>query len=462
MLNVHGLDLVLLGETLDLLVVDGAHKGGLSRTVGAEKTVTLATLQTKMSLVEQDLGTVGQVECAVAEVLALLLIGLNSVLSGSARDGTPAKGVNQVLGLLVADNDGEERTEVGLPVEGLVILLIDELATDGANVVDDGAELIEANAAGDDVLEVARNGGDVTVLGDLGDLAVLDVTNTDKGIQSLLGLLTSLGVGKVVVVLLERRHELGQESSDNLGVLDKLAHVVDNDSRLTLDGSLALNETTLEKRYHDGESGLVDISDESGGTEQVNGLGDVLRLSDTLDKLGDEALDIPVGDEAAESLHGGIGSLLDLSLGIPHGTRDDREQVGDAEGELRRGALGEDLDAPKIADLLGPLERRLERVDDVGDDGLNGVGVRRGDDGLGGSLGSDLDGAHLIGNGVEGIGQKSDEVGLDGGRDGRVLSDGADGVERTLTDDGILAVAQLLAEQLNGPEFLLACCYPRV
>ena len=35
MLDVDGLDLVLLGETLDLLVVDSAHEGGLSGTVGS-------------------------------------------------------------------------------------------------------------------------------------------------------------------------------------------------------------------------------------------------------------------------------------------------------------------------------------------------------------------------------------------------------------------------------------------
>ena len=90
------------------------------------------------------------------------------------------------------------------------------------------------------------------------------------------------------MVLLKRGHETGQESGDNLGVLDKLAHVVDNDGRLTLDGSLALDETTLKQGNHDSEGGLVDVSDESGGTEQVNGLGDVLRLGDTLDQLGNE------------------------------------------------------------------------------------------------------------------------------------------------------------------------------
>ena len=59
-LDVDGLDFVLLGETLNLLVVDGTHKGGLAGTVGTAKTVTLTTLETEMSLVKQNLGTVAK------------------------------------------------------------------------------------------------------------------------------------------------------------------------------------------------------------------------------------------------------------------------------------------------------------------------------------------------------------------------------------------------------------------
>jgi hypothetical protein len=362
-LDVDSLDLALLGEALDLLVVDGAHKGGLAGTVGSEKTVTLTTLETEVSLVKQDLSTVGQVECAVAEILALLLIGLNNVLSSGGRKRLFAEVVGDVLSLLVTDKDGNEGTGVSLPVDALVVLLVDELATDGANVLDNGSELlVELVLGGKDRLQVASNGGDVTEALKLGNLAVLDSTDTDEGVEGLASLLTGLGVGKVVVVLLKSRHELGQESGDNLGVLDKLAHVVDDDSGLTLDGSLALNETTLKKRNHDSEGRLVDVSDEGGGTEQVDGLRDVLRLGDTLDELRNEALDILVGDQGAESLHGGVGGLLDLGLGVPHSTGDDGNQVRDTEGHLSGGGGGEDLNALEVGHLLGPLLGGLKRV----------------------------------------------------------------------------------------------------
>jgi hypothetical protein len=451
-LDVDSLDLVLLGETLNLLVVDGAHQSGLAGTVGAEQTVTLATLQAEMCLVEQDLGTVGQVECAVAQILALLLVRLDGILLHSSWQRSLAESLGKVLGLIVANENSHEGTGVCLPVDTFKVLLVNELATNGTNVVDNRSEaLVDLELRGHDGLQVAGNGLDITILGDLGNLAVLNVTDTDEGVETLAGLLTGLGVSEVVVVLLERRHQLGQESGDNLGVLDKLAHVVDNDSSLTLDGSLALNETTLEQGNHDGKGGLVDISDEGGGTEQVNSLGDVLRLSDTLDQLGNEALDILVGDQGAELLHGGVGSLLDLGLGVPHGTRNDGDQVWDTESHLCGCAGGEDLNAPQISHLFRPLLCVLKRLDDVGDDGLDGVGVCGGDNGLGGGLGSDLDGAHLVTNGVQHRGEELDKVRLDGSGDVGVLCDGADSVEGALAGDGILLVGELLLQQVNSP-----------
>ena len=455
-LDVDSLDLVLLGEALDLLVVDSAHEGGLSGTVRSEKTVTLTTLQTEVSLVKQDLGTVGQVECAVAEVLALLLIRLRNVLSDRGGERLLAEVLSNVLALLLANEDGNEGTGVSLPVEGLVVLLVDELPTDGTNVVNDRGELVVELVLGrKDRLEVAGNGGDVTVPLKLGDLAVLDSTDTDEGVETLAGLLTSLGIGKVVVVLLKSGHELGQESSDNLGVLDKLAHVVNDDGSLTLDGSLALNETTLKKRNHDSQGRLVDVSDESGGTEQVNGLGNVLRLGDTLDELGNEALDILVGDQGAELLHGAVSSLLNLSLGVPHGTGDNGDQVRDTESHLSGRRGNECLNALEIGHLLGPLLSGLKRLGKVGDDGLDSVGVGGSDDGLGGGLSSNLDTRHLVADGGQDVGEKGDKVGLDGGGDLGVLGNSADGIEGALAGDGILLVGELLLQKLDSPGDLL-------
>jgi len=87
----------------------------------------------------------------------------------------------------------------------------------------------------------------------------------------------------------------------------------------------------------------------------------------------------------------------------------------------------------------------------VGDDGLDSVGVGGADDGLGSGLSSNLDAGHLVTDSGEDVGQKSNEVGLDGGRDLGVLGDGADSIKGALASDGILLAGELLLQELNSP-----------
>lgn len=453
-LDVDGLDLALLGEALELLVVDGTHEGGLAGTVGAEKTVALATLQAKVSLVEQDLGTVSQTEGAVAKVLSLFLVGRDVLILSGTGGGTLAELLSDTLGISLANDGGDVGKGILSPDGDLAVLLIDELTGDGTNVVDDSLSLSSLGLVLglENLLEDTCDGGDVTSGGDLGDLAVLDITDANQGVQTLASLLTSLRVGKSVVVLLEGGHQLGQERSDNLGVLDELAHVVDNDSGLTLDGSLTLNETTVKQGDHDGQGGAGDIGNESGGTQEMDGLRDVLRLGDTLDELGNETLNILVDDELADLLHGGVGSLLDLRLGVPHGLADGGDQVRHTVAELSGGGDNERVDAVEGSHLLGPLLGVTQRVEDGGEDGLDGVSVGRLDDRGGGSLSGVLHRDHLVTDGREDSAQEADEVRLDAGGDSSVGSNSADGLQSTLTGESILLVAELLLERLDRLE----------
>lgn len=459
-LDVDGLDLILLGETLKLLVVDGTHEGGLTGTVGAEQTVTLTTLEAEAGLVQQNLGTVGQGESAVAQILTLLLVGENLILSSGTGGGALAEGLDDGLGLLITDDGGDVGEGVLGPAGDLSVLLVDELTSDGSNVGDDGLGLLSLGGelGGEDLLEDSGDGGDVTSGGDLGDLAVLDITDTAQGIQTLLGLTTSLRIGQGLVVLLETGHQLGQEGSDNLGVLHKLTHVVNDDSGLTLDGSLTLNQTTVQQGNHDGEGGSGDIGDESGSTEQVNGLGDVLGLGDTLDELGNETLDILVDDQTADLLHGSVGSLLDVGLGVPHGLRDNGDELGDTERELSRGSLNESVDALESSQLLLPLLGVGEGLEDGGKDSLDGVAVDTLHDGEGSTLGGVLDGNHLVTDGGKDGAEEGDEVRLDTRSDSGVGGNSTDTLAGTLTDNSILLVAELLLEGLDSPEkfFMLA------
>jgi len=453
-LDVDSLDLILLGEALELLVVDSAHEGGLAGTVGAQKTVTLTTLQTKVSLVQQNLGTIGQREGAVAQILTLLLIGGNLVGSSSLGGGLLAEGLGNALSLVLTSNSDDVGRAVLDPGGVVAVLLVNELTSDGTDVVDDSLGLLNDVLGdlllGEDLLEDGGDGGDVTGGGDLGDLAILNLTDTAEGVESLLGLLTGLGVGEGLVVLVEGGPHLGQEGSDNLGVLHELTHVVDDNSRLTLDSGLTLDKTTVKQGHHDGQGGASHVSNESGGTEQVNSLGDVLGLGDTLDELGNETLNILVDNETADLLHGGVGGLLDLGLGIPHSLGDDGEQGRHLEGELGGSGLDESLKAGQSGHLLLPLLGSLHGLENGRDNGLDGVGVDSLYDGGSGALGGLLDGSNLVTDRVEDGQKEGNEVRLNTGSDGLVGGDSPDTLEGTLTGHGILLVGQLLLEGLDG------------
>jgi len=451
-LDEDSLDFVLLGETLDLLVVDGTHEGGLSGTVGTAKTVTLTTLETEVRLVEKDLGTVGKREGTVAEILTLFLV----LLGLSLGDGTGERGLADVvdnsLSAVNARDDRDVSLEVVDPDGTVSLLLVNKLTSDGGDVLSDGLHLLDVvgELGGEGSLNLGQDDVDSTRVGRLRDDTVLDVTNTGEGVKSLLGLVASLGVSQVLVVLLETWHHLGQERSNDVGVVDELAHVIDNDGGLTLDSGVTLSETTIQKGNHEGKSRLLDLSNESGGTEQVDSLGDVLGLGDTLDKLRNETLDILVDDQLAKLLHGLVSTLLDLLLGVPHGLGDDRNELRNTPSELGRRVLDEVLDEVKSSHLLGPLLGRSDGLHDRGKGGLDSVGVDAASDGENSTLSGILDSGDLVANGGKDGGEEDNEVRLDGSGNLGVRSDSLDGNASLLTGGGVLLVGELLLQALDN------------
>ncbi|PTD06759.1 hypothetical protein FCULG_00006734 [Fusarium culmorum] len=446
-LDEDSLDLVLLGETLDLLVVDGAHEGGLSGTVGTAKTVTLTTLETEVSLVEKNLGTVGKREGTVAKILTLLLVLLGLSLGDSTGESGLADVLDDGLGVVNARDDRDVSLQVVDPDHGLDLLLINELTSNGG---DGPFSQRSWRTWGESSGNLGLDDVDGTGEGGLRDDAVLDVTNAGEGVKSLLGLVTSLGVSQVLVVLLETWHHLGQERSDNVGIVDELAHVVDNNSGLSLDSGVTLSQTTIQKGNHEGKSRLLDLSNEGGGTEQVNGLRDVLGLGDTLDQLRNKTLDILVDNQLAKLLHGLVSTLLDLLLGVPHGLGDDRDELRNTVGELSRGVLDEVLDKVKSGHLLGPLLGTSDGLHDAGEGSLDSVGVDAASNGENSTLSGILDSGDLVANSGKDGGEEDNEVRLDGSGDLGVRSDGLDGNASLLTGSGVLLVGELLLQALDN------------
>jgi len=195
----------------------------------------------------------------------------------------------------------------------------------------------------------------------------------------------------------------------------------------------------------------VDIGDESGSTKEMDSLGDVLWLSDTLDQLRNKSLDILVDNETANLLHGSVCALLDLRLCVPHGLGDNGDKIWYTEGELDWGGDNEGLNAVESNILLLPLLCGKNGVDDGWEDSLDGVGVDSLDDGQSSLAGGVLYWDHLVTDGGKHRGEEDDEVWLNGSRGVGMFSDGLDGVQRTFPGVGILLVGELLLESLDSP-----------
>merc|ERR1719258_498354 len=100
-------------------------------------------------------------------------------------------------------------------------------------------------------------------------------------------------VGNLVHGALEKREQLGEEGRGVHGILDELAHVVDDDGGLALDGSdLLEKETALEEGAHDGQRGRLNLLHERRRGELVDALGNLVNLVDALDERGDERVDV--------------------------------------------------------------------------------------------------------------------------------------------------------------------------
>mmetsp|Transcript_22096 Transcript_22096/g.37598 ORF Transcript_22096/g.37598 Transcript_22096/m.37598 type:complete len:759 (-) Transcript_22096:45-2321(-) len=73
-LDENGTDLVNVRESLNLISGDGSHECGLSRIVRSEQSVSVSALELHLGVVEQNLGSVGKGELAIAEFLGIVVV----------------------------------------------------------------------------------------------------------------------------------------------------------------------------------------------------------------------------------------------------------------------------------------------------------------------------------------------------------------------------------------------------
>jgi hypothetical protein len=269
LLSIDGLEIVLNedsledisgGETIELTVADSSHEGRLTSTIGSAQTVTLSTGKTELSVVEQNHTTISKGELAVAKLFSFLgvnLSDLNSTLGvllnkegvegavdlsslGGGNEGLEDGGHLGPGSVVVVTDVIEGHAEVCKVVEGDGVEQGESLSVDLANNLLDGSNGVVKSTAGLNLIGLDNN-------------VLISTTNTDEGGLGLGGNIAKLRVGSDGNGTVQSREKLGQELLSVDGVLNQLAHVINDNGSLTEDVLGRLTKSTLEDGSHDGK-----------------------------------------------------------------------------------------------------------------------------------------------------------------------------------------------------------------
>ena len=132
-LDVKSADLIGRWEALNLAVGDGSHEGRLSSSVLSAQTITVATLEAEGRGVEQNLGTIGKRELAVAQILTFLLVisELFLIVALGSRADDPVASNSDGLG--GGGDEGKVRSK-GVPLRNFKVLEVDEVGGEVGSV----------------------------------------------------------------------------------------------------------------------------------------------------------------------------------------------------------------------------------------------------------------------------------------------------------------------------------------
>ncbi|DBA00724.1 TPA: hypothetical protein N0F65_001195, partial [Lagenidium giganteum] len=411
-LNEHGLELLLGGEAFELTVGNGAHERRLTATVRTAETITVTTLEAKTSVVQQDHTTVSQGKLTVAKIWNAL-IAVNIL-----NDDRLVLLVTEVTddvgdGLRVLD----ERLEVGADV--LLERRLVEVASNNQEETD-ARHVVEDSLV--DVGVLARSIGRNGLVNDAGDVLEVNLhvilghfngtTGNEQGAVGAGGDFTALRISDGVDDLLEARQQLWHEQLSFSWVVHELAHIVNDDSGLTLDSGLAFLQGTLEQRFHDSKSWRFDRLDECRRGKLVRALSDFRWVGHAADQGWDERLNIHVANDVADLGQGLLGGNLDIGTGVPHAVSDDWDDVWQETTNLVRSdrrQLGDQVEG----DLLGlPLLGAVKTGEEDWQDTDGKVLVRRADDGQGSFFGGRAHGHLLVGEQVKQVLQQWGDIWL--------------------------------------------------
>mmetsp|Transcript_40297 Transcript_40297/g.67542 ORF Transcript_40297/g.67542 Transcript_40297/m.67542 type:complete len:875 (+) Transcript_40297:1075-3699(+) len=335
-LDEHGAELGGGGETLNLLVGNGAHERGLAGVVTAEQPVAEPAKQLHLSVVQQDLRAVRERELAVAQLLGVLLL-LDVSLGGQVNDALVEDRLEALLHLGLGPERRQVLDRVRVPLRDIVLVRVAQRADDARREVDRLGH-VGVHIATDVLGDMGSDEGVVRLLALVGLHLHLDPLELHVG---LVAHIAGLGVGDLDASFVQSGQQLGQEGSRLHGVIDELGHVGDNLSALALDGGLLLLETASEQRHNDSQGGALDGLHEGARCERVDGLGDERDVRHRSDDIRDHLLDILVVDSDAGLVHGRPRHGLHRIGDVNHASGHDGHDLRQALRHLRRGGFGQ-------------------------------------------------------------------------------------------------------------------------
>mmetsp|Transcript_42170 Transcript_42170/g.51201 ORF Transcript_42170/g.51201 Transcript_42170/m.51201 type:complete len:604 (-) Transcript_42170:85-1896(-) len=450
-LNILGAHLLRAWETLDLAIGDSLHQGGLTTAVVAAETITLTTLEPHGGVVDKDHGTICKREVAVADILTLLIISDVHLLLGLVRCMCLLQeNRHTLLGIGIRGHDAAHvRHHLLLPVTQLEVLGQDGVSAQGGNVVNvllgtSGQEggVVSLRAAlnlnhgsGQLSNELSAQSGN-RVWGTL--FWLLATSSSKEGLVTTSSNTTALRIRHLVHGILQERQQLGDEGLGIHGILNQLAHVVNNDSRLTLDGNLGLTvEPTQQERSHNGQHRCLNLLHEGGTSQLVHALWDAINVNNAGNKGGDEGFNINVADNSAHGLHGGVSSSLHLSLHVNHDLRQLGNNIRKHGSHLLGGPLSELVKGGKSTNLCLP-HRRVHASEKAWEALADTEGADHCNDGSGSLVGGSAGTCELVSLKSDSHVKVVQQVGLlCGSADG---SKGLDEQSGTLTEELLLLV----------------------
>jgi hypothetical protein len=132
-------------------------------------------------------------------------------------------------------------------------------------------------------------------------------TGVDENIKCGLGESSNLGESGSSSQSLDTIDETTEVSSGDSGVSDQLDQITNNDTSHSLGVGRSLLESSAEKGDKDGEGGCVDLGDESGGGEDLDGVGDSAGRGHGGNKDRNVLDDIGVGEDTAKGSSSLVG-----------------------------------------------------------------------------------------------------------------------------------------------------------